>query len=109
MDSYDLIQAFARKCATLPRLDRALFGAGIMNMEWKTNSSTGHEDMLLIRITTAPVLKNPADAPGRLVLVASGSALIAEFAGRNAVPLLPAFDSQNVRTLLLPRRDTTLL
>jgi NAD(P)-dependent dehydrogenase (short-subunit alcohol dehydrogenase family) len=105
MDSYDSILAFARKCTTLPRLDIAIHSAGIMNMKQEVNPSTGHEEMFqvnymstaLLGLLLLPVLKtkSPSGHPGRLTLVASGAALIAEFSERNIAPLLPAFDKQD--------------
>ncbi|KAI0132907.1 hypothetical protein BJ170DRAFT_719061 [Xylariales sp. AK1849] len=88
MDSYESIRAFARKCATLPRLDMAILSAGIMNVELEVNSSTGHEEMFqvnylstaLLALVLLPILKRktPSGASGRLTLVASGAALIAK-------------------------------
>ncbi|KAI8669635.1 hypothetical protein NCS57_00778900 [Fusarium keratoplasticum] len=104
MDSYDSIRAFAKKCATLPRLDMALLSAGIMNVDLQVNKSTGHEEMFqvnylstaLLGLLLLPILKRktPSDSPGRLMLVASGAALIAEFSERNADPLLSAFGDE---------------
>lgn len=45
MNSYESIRAFAKKCATLPRLDMTLLSAGIMNTDLQVNKSTGHEEM----------------------------------------------------------------
>jgi NAD(P)-dependent dehydrogenase (short-subunit alcohol dehydrogenase family) len=104
MDSYESIRAFAKKCATLPRLDMALLSAGIMNVDLQINKSTGHEEMFqvnylsttLLGLLLLPILKRktPSDSPGRLMLVASGAALIAEFSERNADPLLSAFGDE---------------
>ncbi|UPL00933.1 hypothetical protein LCI18_011867 [Fusarium solani-melongenae] len=106
MDSYDSIRAFAKKCATLPRLDMALLSAGIMNVDLQVNKSTGHEEMFqvnylstaLLGLLLLPILKRKrktsSDSPGRLMLVASGAALIAEFSERNADPLLSAFGDE---------------
>ncbi|KAJ4157692.1 hypothetical protein NW754_009340 [Fusarium falciforme] len=104
MDSYESIRAFAKKCATLPRLDMALLSAGIMNVDLQINKSTGYEEMFqvnylstaLLGLLLLPILKRktPSDSPGRLMLVASGAALIAEFSERNADPLLSAFGDE---------------
>ncbi|KAH8655880.1 hypothetical protein BX600DRAFT_401858 [Xylariales sp. PMI_506] len=103
MNSYDSIRSFARQCAALPQLDIAINSAGIMNMELEVNQSTGHEEMFqvnylstaLLSLLLLPILKRktPSAAPGRLTLVASGAALIAEFSERNAMPVIPAFDA----------------
>jgi NAD(P)-dependent dehydrogenase (short-subunit alcohol dehydrogenase family) len=102
LDSYESIRAFARKCKTLPRLDIAILSAGIMNVAFKVNSTTGHEENFqinylstaLLALLLLPSLENSSGTPGRLTLVASGAALIAEFSERNEVPLIPAFDIQ---------------
>jgi NAD(P)-dependent dehydrogenase (short-subunit alcohol dehydrogenase family) len=119
MDSYESILAFARKCAALPRLDIAILSAGIMNIKLDVNSFTGHEEMFqvnylstaLLALLLLPILKKktPSDTPGRLTLVASGAALIAEFSERNEVLLLPAFDKQEGwnSSVAKKRYDTT--
>ncbi|KAJ3546926.1 hypothetical protein NM208_g1761 [Fusarium decemcellulare] len=104
MDSYESIRAFAKKCATLPHLDMALLSAGIMNVNLQINKSTGHEEMFqvnylstaLLGLLLLPILKRktPSNSPGRLMLVASGAALIAEFSERDADPLLSAFGDE---------------
>jgi NAD(P)-dependent dehydrogenase (short-subunit alcohol dehydrogenase family) len=100
-------------------LDIAILSAGIMNMAFKVNSSTGHEETFqvnylstaLLALLLLPALKNknPSGAPGRLTLVASGAALIAEFSERNAVPLIPSFDKQEgwSSSVAKKRYDTT--
>ncbi|RSL52511.1 hypothetical protein CEP54_010851 [Fusarium duplospermum] len=119
MDSYESIRAFANKCATLSRLDMALLSAGIMNVDLQVNKSTGHEEMFQVNyLSTAllgflllPILKRkkPSDSPGRLMLVASGAALIAEFSERNADPLLSAFGDEKGwnSTIAKKRYDTS--
>ncbi|KAF2730115.1 short-chain dehydrogenase [Polyplosphaeria fusca] len=102
MLSYDSIQAFARQCATLERLDVAILNAGVTKASFEINSSTRHEEIFqvnylstaLLAILLLPILKNksPAGTPGRLALVSSGLGLQAEFPNRNAVPLIPSFD-----------------
>ncbi|KAM0417470.1 hypothetical protein ACHAPT_012534 [Fusarium lateritium] len=104
MDSYESIRAFAKKCATLPRLDIALLSVGIMNLDLQVNSSTGYEEMFqvnylstaLLGVILLPILKKKTSSgtPGRLMLVASGAALIAEFSERNADPLFSAFGEE---------------
>ncbi|RYP15323.1 hypothetical protein DL765_005779 [Monosporascus sp. GIB2] len=101
MNSYESIRAFARKCAALPRLDIATLSAGIMNVRQDINPSTGYEEMFqvnylstaLLSILLLPILKKktPSGKSGRLTLVTSGVALIAEFSERNAENLLPEF------------------
>ena len=102
MLSYDSIQKFAQRCATLQRLDIAVLNAAVGNPNFRINPSTGHEEAFQVNyLSTAllatlllPVLKakSPPNTPGRLSLVSSGLALIAPFANRDAVPLIPSFD-----------------
>jgi NAD(P)-dependent dehydrogenase (short-subunit alcohol dehydrogenase family) len=103
MNSYDSINAFVRQCATLDRLDIAILSAGIMNIDLRVNASTGHEEMFqvnylstaLLAVSLLPLLKRrePSDSPGRLTLVASGAALIADFSSRDdAAQVLKSFD-----------------
>jgi len=102
LDSYESIRAFARKCKTLPHLDIAILSAGIWNVEFRANPTTGHEENFqinylstaLLALLLLPSLKTSSGAPGRMTLVASGAALIAEFSERDEVPLIPAFDKK---------------
>ncbi|RDW65100.1 putative short-chain dehydrogenase reductase family protein-2 [Coleophoma cylindrospora] len=119
MNSYESIRAFAKKCATLPHLDIAILSAGIMNLAFEVNSSTGHEETFqvnylstaLLALLLLPALKNTTQpsTPGRLTLVASGAALIAEFSERNATPLIPSFDKAEGwnASIAKKRYDTT--
>lgn len=101
MNSYESIRAFAKKSATLKRLDIAILSAGIMNVAFTATAITGYEEQFqvnylstaLLALLLLPVLKNnnPSGTPGRLTMVASGAALIAEFSERTEVPLLPVY------------------
>lgn len=103
MNSYDSINAFARQCGTLARLDIVILSAGIMNMDLQVNTSTAHEEMFqvnylstaLLAISMLPLLKRrttPSGPPGRLTLVASGAALIADFSKHDATQIIKTFD-----------------
>lgn len=102
MLSYESIQAFAQKCATLPRLDFAILNAGLTTAAFTTIPSTGHEEMFqvnylstaLLAILLLPTLeiKSPRGVPGRLTIVSSGLALTSAFPNRSANPLIPTFD-----------------
>ncbi|KAF1849032.1 short-chain dehydrogenase/reductase family protein [Cucurbitaria berberidis CBS 394.84] len=105
MLSYPSIQAFARKCATLPRIDIAILNAGVSSGSVsKINASTGHEETFqvnyfstaLLSLLLLPVLKPKSsdryDQPGRLTIVGSGMGLLSTFENRNTVPLIPSFD-----------------
>jgi NAD(P)-dependent dehydrogenase (short-subunit alcohol dehydrogenase family) len=103
MNSYDSIKSFAQKCAGLSRLDSVILGAGIMNVDFQSNSETGHEEMFqvnylsqaLLGLLLLPTLqaKNPSfGSPGHLTLVASGAALVAKFVERGQVQLISSLD-----------------
>lgn len=102
MLSYESIQRFVQSCATLQRLDIVILNAAVGEPEFKISPSTGHEQAFQVNyLSTAllatlmvPVLrtKNPPGRPGRLSIVSSGLALMANFAQRDAVPLFPALD-----------------
>lgn len=104
MLSYPSIQAFAKRCATLSRLDIAILNAGMGGGSVsKMNASTKHEETLqvnylstaLLAILLLPVLKprNAAQGPGRLTIVGSAMGLVSAFENRNAVPLIASFDT----------------
>ncbi|KAF7560012.1 hypothetical protein G7046_g4129 [Stylonectria norvegica] len=99
--SYPSIQAFASRCASLPRLDIAILNAAVSQPVF-TLSPAGHEETFqvnylstaLLAILLLPILKpkSPSQEPGRLALVSSGLGLQAAFANRDAEPLIPSFD-----------------
>ena len=103
MESYDSIQAFARKCdVELPRIDYAILNAGISPINFRTTRSTGHETAIqvnhistvLLTILLLPIMKaksTPAN-PARITVVNSVTAHLAKFPNRNERPLLPSFD-----------------
>lgn len=104
LESYPSVQAFAQKCAELPRLDMALLNAGMGNPEFVI-SDHGHELMVqvnylstaLLAILLLPVLKtsslkHPGAGAGRLTIVSSTHALTAPFPPTDKEPLLPAFN-----------------
>jgi NAD(P)-dependent dehydrogenase (short-subunit alcohol dehydrogenase family) len=119
MDSYDSIRTFARKCATLPNLDIAILSAGIMNVAFEANPSTRHEEMFQVNYLSTALLgllllpalkaKEPSGRAGRLTLVASGAALIAEFSERHAASIIPSFDIEEGwnSSVAKKRYDTT--
>jgi NAD(P)-dependent dehydrogenase (short-subunit alcohol dehydrogenase family) len=101
MLSYPSIQAFAKRCETLPHLDMAILNAGIAagDSSSRPESSTMHEETFqvnylstsLLAILLLPLLAANT-TPGRLTIVGSGTAAFAVFANRNARPLIPSFD-----------------
>ncbi|KAK7416876.1 hypothetical protein QQX98_004934 [Neonectria punicea] len=95
------VQAFARKCNQLVRLDIVILNAGISKPGWVL-SPDGHEQVFqanylstaLLAILLLPIIKTKRspEIPGRLCIVSSGLALGSQFENRNDVPLLPSFD-----------------
>jgi NAD(P)-dependent dehydrogenase (short-subunit alcohol dehydrogenase family) len=105
MSSYESIQAFVRRVEKdLVRLDIVILNAGLVKQKYGVVKSTGHEEVIqvnyistvLLSILILPALKtkSPSSAPGRLTIVGSGTALIAEFPNREQVPLLKSFDDE---------------
>ena len=102
MLSYNSIQAFVRRCASLERIDFVILNAGMAGLDFRLNESTGHEQIFqvnylstaLLAILLLPVLKDkrPKGQPGRLSIVSSGLALTGAFANKDADPLIPSFD-----------------
>jgi NAD(P)-dependent dehydrogenase (short-subunit alcohol dehydrogenase family) len=104
MSSYDSIQAFARLVESQSwRADIVILNAGVMNLEYTTTKSTGHEETvqvnylstMLLAILLLPVLKAKRSArgdPAHLTIVSAALTFAARFPNRNADPLLPAFD-----------------
>lgn len=108
MGSYASVQAFARRVASeLTRLDVAVLNAGVMNMDFQVNASTGHEEMMqvnflsthLLAILLLPALKakSTPGSPGRLTIVNSGTSYMAKFPNRHQIPLLKSFDNLEIQ------------
>ncbi|KAF4427634.1 Short chain dehydrogenase yanD [Colletotrichum fructicola] len=103
MMSYDSIQQFVDRCATLPRIDFVILNAGIVKEHFQL-SQYGHEESIqvnylstaLLAILLLPVLKaKKFDGKARtLSIVNSGTSLMANFKEADKVPLLPAFDDE---------------
>jgi NAD(P)-dependent dehydrogenase (short-subunit alcohol dehydrogenase family) len=108
MNSYDSIQAFARKVNdTLPRVDYVLLNAGIMSMTYRKSPETGHEEIfqvnylstVLLMLLLLPILKNKhattkssTSEPPHISIVSAALTLIAKMPNRDADPLFPSFD-----------------
>ncbi|PSN65090.1 short-chain dehydrogenase [Corynespora cassiicola Philippines] len=103
MLSYNSVEDFAKRCQGLKTLDVAVLNAGMTSTKFIINQSTGHEEMVqvnylstaLLAILLLPALSKEADAkirPGKLTIVSSGTALIAQFPNIKSNPLLPSFD-----------------
>ena len=106
MESYDSIQAFARRVeAELPRLDIVILNAGMQTAEFKLVPSTGHEQLIqinylsttLLAILLLPILKvkSPLGEPGRLSIVSSGTARGAKLSETKGTSILAALDDQS--------------
>jgi len=108
MLSYPSVQAFAKRCEFLPKgLDIAILNAGVAHMNFTTNASTGHEEIIqvnylstaLLSILLLPTLAKarreslPEHGPSRLLIVSSALGLFSKFPNHAAVPLLPTFDN----------------
>ncbi|RSM08752.1 hypothetical protein CEP52_004518 [Fusarium oligoseptatum] len=105
MESYDSIQAFARRAeAELARLDIAILNAGVQGADFVTVPSTGHEKLIqvnylstaLLAILLLPILKSksPTGEPGRLTIVSSGTARGAILSEPKGAPILTALDDK---------------
>ncbi|KAJ5128781.1 hypothetical protein N7448_002494 [Penicillium atrosanguineum] len=107
MSSYESVKEFvARVEKELHRLDIAILNAGVAPVGFKTAPETGHEDCvqvnylstMLLSILLLPVLKrmSPDGVPGRLTIITSMLSMIAKFANKKEIPLLPAFDNEKL-------------
>ncbi|KAL8636359.1 MAG: hypothetical protein Q9228_006238 [Teloschistes exilis] len=102
LSSYASVQAFARRCDTLPKVDLAILNAGILKVEMQINQSTGHEEVLqvnylstaLLAILLLPILAKSSEKSkaGRLTIVGSETAEWAKFQERTSKPILAAFN-----------------
>ncbi|KAM0421436.1 hypothetical protein ACHAPT_010790 [Fusarium lateritium] len=103
MTSYQSIQAFAVRCATLSRIDFVILNAGITKQNFDL-ASAGHEEVfqvnylstVLLSTLLLPTLKerSPAGRPSRLTLVSSGLSMHAKFPESKAPLIIPAFDEE---------------
>ncbi|KAF2636853.1 putative short-chain dehydrogenase/reductase family protein [Massarina eburnea CBS 473.64] len=105
MLSYDSIQLFVQRCETeLKRLDVVILNAALILQEFTIHKPTGHEAMVqtnylstaLLSLLLLPVLKEKrqSNTPGRLTIVSSGMALMAEMKKWYTEDLiLPSFDN----------------
>lgn len=82
MSSYKSVQAFAKRCESLPRLDIAILNAGLMSPRFERAEETKHEmtfqinylSTALLALLLIPILKEKrgtSSSPGRLALVGS--------------------------------------
>lgn len=105
MESYDSIQAFARRAVELSGLDIAILNAGMQTAHFATVAATGHEkyvqvnylSTMLLAVLLLPVLKSKSTPtrPGRLSIVSSGTARGAKILGPKGALVLPVFDDKS--------------
>lgn len=103
MESYDSIQAFARRAELTSRLDMAILNAGTQIADFTTVPATGHEKLvqvnylstMLLAILLLPVLKAKSlpSSHGRLSIVSSGSARGATMSQPNDESVLSALNN----------------
>lgn len=101
MCSYDSIQAFSGRCASLDQLNVVILNAAVFQTEFKL-SSTGHEESFQVNYLSTALLaalllpslqsKHPAGTPGRLTIVGSTVSLTNKFLFHDADPVIPAID-----------------
>lgn len=106
MESYDSIQAFARRADTeLSRVDIAILNAGLQAAHFGIVAGTGHERLIqvnylstmLLAILLLPILKakSTPGMPGRLSIVNSGTARGASLSVPKGTPVLPTLDDRS--------------
>lgn len=104
MLSHESVQAFAKKCETLDRIDFAILNAGTQNTTF-TRSPEGHEatfqvnylSTVLLATLLLPTLKKkaPAGEPGRLTIVNSGTSLMVQVPNPEDEPALAWYDDES--------------
>lgn len=107
MESYESIQAFARKCQEkLSRIDIVILNAGLSPMKFSTVPATGHEKTVqvnhlstaLLAILLLPILKGKSvnQSPPHLTIVNSLTSHLCKFPNKDRRPLLPSFDDTDI-------------
>lgn len=109
MESYDSIQQFAARCATLPRIDIVVLNAAAVSTVFKPNATTGHESTMqvnylstfLLGILLLPVLrasgqKNKSTRPPVLSFVGSDLAYGPQYVPKIKDPVLPQYDNKDI-------------
>ncbi|KAI0202028.1 hypothetical protein F4808DRAFT_459410 [Astrocystis sublimbata] len=101
MSDYNSIIAFAKRAESLSRLDVVILNAGIRRATEVLNPSTRYEEDIQVNFLSSvflviqlmPIIKArmQSSEPGRITLVSSDSARMAQFEEQNESPILPAF------------------
>lgn len=103
MLEYKSVQAFAKKCESLSRIDFVILNAGVIETKFKL-SPHGHENTIqvnyfstvLLAILLLPTLKQkaPPGQSGRLTIINSGTSQIPTFPNAKNDPFLPYYDDE---------------
>ena len=56
MLSYDSIRAFVRRCTSLERIDFVILNAGVSQIKFQINESTGHEEIFQVNYLSTALL-----------------------------------------------------
>ncbi|KAF5566231.1 WW domain-containing protein [Fusarium napiforme] len=102
MGSYSSVEAFAKRCESLSRIDFVILNAGMGDITFHRNKTTGHEETIQVNFLSTmylsvlllPVLRSraPTAKPGRLTVVSSGTALHCELPEAKADHIISALD-----------------
>ncbi|KAH8721745.1 hypothetical protein BGZ61DRAFT_571845 [Ilyonectria robusta] len=107
MESYESIQAFARKCQEdLSHIDIVILNAGLSPLQFAIIPGTGHEKTIqvnhistvLLTLLFLPVLKNKSKGPEppRITIVNSVMAHLCKVSNKSQRPFLPSFDDTSI-------------
>lgn len=106
MESYDSVQAFAKRCESLPRIDIAILNAGLIKTPYTVVRATGNEVTLqvnylstaLLTVLLLPILKakKAVNASRPPVLSLVGSDLMYENEVELKGPILPQFQREKM-------------
>lgn len=103
LESYDSIRAFAKQCATLPRIDITILNAGFINKRYTIVPATKHEITMqvnylstaLLAILLLPIIRDKRVASAVnspvLTIVSSDAAYMADLEATG--PILQQFDN----------------
>ncbi|KAF5722707.1 WW domain-containing protein [Fusarium mundagurra] len=102
MGDYSSVEAFAKRCETLPRIDFVILNAGMGDVTFHRNKATGHEETMQVNFLSTmylsvlllPILKSraPTPKPGRLTIVNSGTSMHCELPEAKADRIISALD-----------------
>ncbi|KAF5591053.1 WW domain-containing protein [Fusarium pseudoanthophilum] len=102
MGSYSSVEGFAKRCETLSRINFVILNAGMGDMTFHRNKTTGHEETIQVNFLSTmylsvlllPILKSraPIAKTGRLTVVSSGTALHCELPEAKADHIISALD-----------------